>query len=805
MNINPNSGNSRKEKKMNAITKTGSVAVLVALGLAAAGNGLCAEEPMKQPTASNTPNPAGNIADVFQPVDLRKVKVGGELGRRMEITIEGNLLKLNPDHHIKPFVDKNTRGAEPFIGTGKTLDGMVRLAASTGNPALIARKKQFVETLLGAQEPDGYIGIMPPDIRTWRIYDVHDQAFVIQTLVADYQLFDEKPSLEGARKLADYLIGRWPSKPADWTERVPGNEEIAFIGLDMAFLMLHQTTKDKRYLDFVNSLTINHMKVPEWDREIVLGRHGRVFGHIYAVLSHCQAQLHLYRLDPNPKLLATTRRGMDFLLAKDGMVITGGAGHGECWSNNQHGTGHLGETCATAYQIFMYDELLRMQGEPRWGDLIERTVFNAAFAAQSPDGRRLRYYAPFEGKREYWGSDTYCCPGNYRRLVAALPRLVYYRTGQGIMVNLYTASQTTLDDVGGASVEIRQETDYPNSGRVVIHVAPQKPTAFPLLLRIPQWCSQAGATVNGKPVAATAKPGEFLKIDRTWQGGDTVTLDMPMPWRFVAGRKAQAGRVAIMRGPVVYTLNPARIEKVATAEEPKAPPLGLDIVANYEKWFEQNARHGKPLMVGTQEYKRGLMCHAPSKLVVRLSGPGKTFSSVVGVDANNDPGVKGSVVFSVKVGDKVVFKSDVLRGKMDGVPVNVELGGAKEFTLEVGDAGDGIACDQADWADARVVMADGKEQWLGDMPVRDSRFGTASAVDLKRLVLLPATAELVPDNKSIRPDGTACRIKADLDKADKGAYTLTLTEFPDPDGQWTYFQRADPKVAVEDELMTGTK
>lgn len=74
---------------------------------------------------------------------------------------------------------------------------------------------------------------------------------------------------------------------------------------------------------------------------------------------------------------------------------------------------------------------------------------------------------------------------------------------------------------------------------------------------------------------------------------------------------------------------------------------------------------------------------------------------------------------------------------------------------------------------------------------------------------LPATAALVPDAKSVRPDGTACQIQADLDEADKldkagkGAYVLTLTEFPDPDGQWTYFQLADPKVAVEDELLSS--
>jgi hypothetical protein len=278
---------------------------------------------------------------------------------------------------------------------------------------------------------------------------------------------------------------------------------------------------------------------------------------------------------------------------------------------------------------------------------------------------------------------------------------------------------------------------------------------------------------------------------------------MPMPWRFIAGRKSQSGRAAVMRGPVVYTLNPAKIAKAATAADPAPPPLGVDILANHDKWFERNARQGKPLMVGTKEYSRGLMCHAPSKLVVRLPGPGKTFSAIVGVDANNDADAKGSVVFAVKVADKVVFKSDVLRGKMEGVPVNVELNGAKEFMLEVGDGGDGIPYDQADWAEARVSMADGSEQWVGDMPVRDSRSESTSALnDLKRLVLLPATAALVPNDTSVRPDGTACRIQADLDKVDKGAFTLTLTEFPDPEGQWTYFQLADPQVAVDDELLT---
>ncbi len=64
-----------------------------------------------------------------------------------------------------------------------------------------------------------------------------------------------------------------------------------------------------------------------------------------------------------------------------------------------------------------------------------------------------------------------------------------------------------------------------------------------------------------------------------------------------------------------------------------------------------------------------------------------------------------------------------MREGMPGVPVEADLAGAKEFVLEVGDGGDGISCDQADWADARVVLADGSTVWLGDLPI-SGIFGT---------------------------------------------------------------------------------
>jgi len=75
------------------------------------------------------------------------------------------------------------------------------------------------------------------------------------------------------------------------------------------------------------------------------------------------------------------------------------------------------------------------------------------------------------------------------------------------------------------------------------------------------------------------------------------------------------------------------------------------------------------------------------------------------------------VVFSVNVGGKEGFRSQVIREGMAGVPVAVPLDGAREFALEIGDTGDGISCDQSDWADGKVVLADGRELWLVDLPL----------------------------------------------------------------------------------------
>lgn len=121
-----------------------------------------------------------------------------------------------------------------------------------------------------------------------------------------------------------------------------------------------------------------------------------------------------------------------------------------------------------------------------------------------------------------------------------------------------------------------------------------------------------------------------------------------------------------------------------------------------------------PLRIGDRAFERGLGTHANSEIAVRLPEGAKQFRAHCGIDNNDDTGGKrGSVICSVEVDGKALFRSPVLRGGDEAVPVEVEIpAGARELTLKVNATEDGPGHDQTDWADAQVVMDDGSARWV---------------------------------------------------------------------------------------------
>ena len=156
---------------------------------------------------------------------------------------------------------------------------------------------------------------------------------------------------------------------------------------------------------------------------------------------------------------------------------------------------------------------------------------------------------------ERWADfHCYCCPPNVLRTLASLHEWAYGQAAGELWVNLYGASEVSTDLGDGQTVTLRQDTQYPWDGTVELEMTEVSASPFSLLLRIPAWARGATVTVNGV-LGPQAEPGTYCRIERQWQVGDRVELQLPLRVRCLqAHPKVEEARnhVAYARGPVVY-------------------------------------------------------------------------------------------------------------------------------------------------------------------------------------------------------------------------------------------------------------
>ena len=160
--------------------------------------------------------------------------------------------------------------------------------------------------------------------------------------------------------------------------------------------------------------------------------------------------------------------------------------------------------------------------------------------------------------------------------------------------------------------------------------------------------------------------------------------------------------------------------------KPAENPVGITVLDCHGTVQRNSSHMGEMICLAGKKYARGIYTHANSHLIVRLPGPGKTFSGIFGVDDNpSTSGGRGSVRLHIFVAGKEVYTSpEIVRGGQAGIPITVDLGGETEFVLIADDSGDGISCDQAEWADASVALANGKKIMLDEMSIFDARYAT---------------------------------------------------------------------------------
>jgi uncharacterized protein len=267
------------------------------------------------------------------------------------------------------------------------------------------------------------------------------------------------------------------------------------------------------------------------------------------------------------------------------VYLTGGIGssaHNEGFSNDfdlPNATAYA-ETCASVGLVGWAHRMLALTGDGQYADLLERTLYNSVASAMSSDGERFFYANPLasagDRHRQSW-FDVACCPPNLARLLAALGQYMYSHNDTDIAVHLFARSTTVLQ-VAGQRVIVRQSTDYPWDGRIRMDLAFERPTVLGFRVRVPSWCREATVLVNDIRVPhQRAIERGYLRIDRSWSDGDRVDVYFPMPVQRIYAHPSVAdnvGRVALQRGPIVYCLehadNPVPLDSVRL---PRSAPI----------------------------------------------------------------------------------------------------------------------------------------------------------------------------------------------------------------------------------------
>ncbi|CCQ33181.1 Six-hairpin glycosidase protein [Halorhabdus tiamatea SARL4B] len=248
------------------------------------------------------------------------------------------------------------------------------------------------------------------------------------------------------------------------------------------------------------------------------------------------------------------------------LYVTGGIGSqhpGERFTRDYHlpNDTAYAETCAAIGSVFWNQRLFEATGDAKYTDLIEWTLYNAVLPGVDLDGTEFFYDNPLASDgnrhREGW-FECACCPPNLARLLASLERYLYATDDTGIYVNQYVGGTGELS-VAGTAISISQNSDLPWDGTVTLDIDVAEPTAFDLRLRVPDWAEDVSITVDGEAVDtavdATDAP-TYVSIDREWEDA-RITVEFGMSVEVLEAHPAvaaDAGRVALTRGPLVYCL-----------------------------------------------------------------------------------------------------------------------------------------------------------------------------------------------------------------------------------------------------------
>ena len=469
----------------------------------------------------------------------------------------------------------------------------------------------LIALICRAQQPDGYLNtyytVKEPGKRWTNMRDNHElycAGHMMEAACAYFEATGKRQLLDIMTRMAyhiDSVIGPEEGKLHGY----PGHEEI-----ELALVRMYHATGDvlmlklARYFinqrgtkpyffveeakrrDSNNYFDQNDFKQLYWQSHLPVREQAAPEGHAVRAMYLATGMADVARETGDNTLIAACKHLFESTSTRR-MYVTGGVGSssiGEAFTFDYDLPNDLtyAETCASIALCFFMRAMLQIEPDGRYADVMERALYNTCLAGMSLDGRNFFYVNPLEVDPEASHKDKRkehvlpvrpqwfgcaCCPPNLARLTTSLAKYMFTLGENEIYMNLYAQSEADLK-LGDKHVTLKCGTDYPVSGEIVLHPGAGK---YALCLRIPGWAKTYSIKLNGESIDAAVEHG-YARIERKFKDGDVIALSLPMQPRRVYANphvRADIGKVAIMRGPVVYCLeqvdNGALVEALCLA------------------------------------------------------------------------------------------------------------------------------------------------------------------------------------------------------------------------------------------------
>lgn len=523
-------------------------------------------------TAQGPPGERGALR--FSPIESCRYTFSDSVGKRIQNNIDQWLLSA-PDANpgmLEMFRvrDRSPKPAlVPWAGefVGKYLISAVQALRMSKDPRLESKVAHVIAELIRTQAEDGYLGPFAKEERLMGNWDLWGHYHVMLALMMWHERTGDQDALDCVLRAADLICKAYLE--GDRRPKDAGSTEMN-LSIIHGFGRLYRHTGDERYLRMMNRI-VEDWESPETGDYYRQGMSGVPFYKTpkprWESLHGIQGLVELYRITGDASYKTAFENlwhGIhDYDLHNSGAFSTDEQAIGSPF--------RIGavETCCHVAWTYMSVDMLALTGEPAVADCLEQGFWNATLGYQHPSGRWSTYNTPSNGVREasahsivfqarHGTPELNCCSVNAPRGLGMLSEWAVMREGaDGLVVNFYGPMEADLPLADGRQIRLRQETAYPRDSQVRIVLGLDVPATFTISLRIPTWSAHTVVKANGEGVDGVV-PGAYLALERDWQDGDVIDLQLDMALRAWVGDEARADRMSLYYGPLLLAFDQKR-------------------------------------------------------------------------------------------------------------------------------------------------------------------------------------------------------------------------------------------------------